>query len=203
MTLIGSTALAPGFARPMLESQASFRAVLDAMAQPGRIVNLEAAQQFVTVPGLSPAAAAIALTLCDLETPVWLAEPYQPAGAWLRFHCGAPLVSDPAAARFAFAPGAAPLPTLGSFDLGTVEFPDRSTTLVLNVDTLGTGAHLTLSGPGIAGKTLLAVAGIDRALWDARAALDELFPRGLDLILACGTRAAALPRSTRVEAPCT
>jgi alpha-D-ribose 1-methylphosphonate 5-triphosphate synthase subunit PhnH len=199
MSVNGTIAPAPGFAQPVSDSQASFRALLDAMAQPGRVVDLGTARQFVGIPGLSPAAAAVALTLCDLETPVWLASSCQAAGAWLRFHCGAPLV-EPAAARFGFATSAAPLPPLESFDLGTVEYPDRSTTLVIDVAALGSGHPLILSGPGISGTTALRLDGLAAEFWSARAALDELFPRGVDLILTCGSHAAALPRTTQVEA---
>ena len=36
------------------------------------------------------------------------------------------------------------------FALGTSEYPDRSTTLVLQVDRFGGGEGLSLAGPGIA-----------------------------------------------------
>ncbi|MCK6451460.1 MAG: phosphonate C-P lyase system protein PhnH [Alphaproteobacteria bacterium] len=189
-----------GFADPAAESQAAFRTLLDVLARPGRIAELKSA----AVAGLSPAASSVALTLCDFETPVWLGGACAAAADWLRFHCGAPLAVDCGTARFAFAPGIADLPDLDLFDLGSDEFPDRSTTLVLEVASLGRGAALTLSGPGIAGTASLAVAGPSAAFWQARAALGALFPRGLDLFLTSGTQIAALPRATRVEvSPCT
>ena len=199
MAMNGAAALAPGFDDPVADAQASFRALLLVMSQPGRIVEIAAARQFTSVAGLSAAAAATALTLCDLETPVWLDPSCAPATDWLRFHCGSPVVAAPEAARFAFAASIGALPPLQRFDLGSDEFPDRSTTLVLEVGALMQDGRLALTGPGIETTVRLGIDGLDAAFWAARAALTVLFPRGLDLILTCGTRALALPR-TRVEA---
>jgi alpha-D-ribose 1-methylphosphonate 5-triphosphate synthase subunit PhnH len=192
-----SAAIGAGFADPVSQSQAIFRALLDAMARPGRIVEIGATLTLDRC--LSPAAAAAALTLADFETPIWLSARLADATAWLRFHCGCAVVSHPDAARFAFATAQDALPPLERFDLGSDEFPDRSTTLVLEVASLSDGAGLQLSGPGIRDTARLAVGGLPTSLWEERDGLHELFPRGLDLILTCGTRIAALPRTTRVE----
>jgi len=188
--------LAPGFAEPVGDAQRCFRQLLDAMARPGRVAQL---QEIAAPPGLSPAAAALALTLVDFETPAWLGPGTDGAAEWLRFHCGAPLASEPCRAAFACAADASRLPPLGAFELGSAEYPDRSTTLVLEVAALGSGEPLVLRGPGIDGSTTLAVDGFPAALRRERAELAVLFPSGLDLILTCGARLAALPRTTVVE----
>jgi len=190
--------LAPGFDDPVADSQAVFRRLLEAMAHPGRIVALDAVRLPRPV-GLSSAAAALALSLADFETPLWLDPGCAAAAGWLRFHAGAPVVADPAAARFAFLAGIAALPPLERFDLGSEEYPDRSATLIVEVAGLHAGDALRLSGPGIATVAELCVDGIAPAFWAARAALAPLFPRGLDLVLTAGERLAALPRTTRVE----
>jgi alpha-D-ribose 1-methylphosphonate 5-triphosphate synthase subunit PhnH len=188
------------FADPVRDSQATFRAVLDAMARPGRIVTPPLPVGPRPAGELSPAAAAVALTLVDFETPVWLDPTLGSAAPWLRFHCGAPQVEDPAKAAFAFARGPEALPALDQLDLGSEEYPDRSTTLVLEVAGLEAESGLRLTGPGIENESRLAVAGLAAGWWQARAALGILFPLGLDLILVAGDRLAALPRTTRVEA---
>ena len=53
---------------------------------------------------LTPELGAVALTLCDHDTPLWL-DPglatSEAVVAWLNFHCGAPLTTDAAEAQFA------------------------------------------------------------------------------------------------------
>ncbi len=191
-------ATASGFAEPVADSQKVFRLLLDAMAHPGRILALPQGILPVSETGLSDTAAATALALLDFETPVWLDGRSRPAAEFLRFHCGAPVVTDPKASRFAFAADPTGLPPLDAFDLGSEDYPDRSTTLVLDVAALNQGGALTLRGPGIATTAHLGVS-LDAGFWRARAELAELFPLGLDLVLTCGRRLMALPRTTIVE----
>ncbi len=83
-------ALLPGFADAGAQSQRCFRAVLDAMAHPGRIVAVTGP----TPPApLHAATGAVLLTLLDADTPTWLDGACAPAESWLAFHCGALLVA--------------------------------------------------------------------------------------------------------------
>jgi alpha-D-ribose 1-methylphosphonate 5-triphosphate synthase subunit PhnH len=189
--------IAGGLADPVGDSQGIFRAVLSAMSRPGTVATVG---DRPSIAGLAPSAAAVALALADFETPLWLAPRCQEAAEALRFHCGAPITRSPREAAFAFAADVAELPALDGFGLGTDAFPDRSTTLVLEVASLETGRGLRLQGPGINGSARLAVGGIEAGFWTAREALEPLFPRGLDVVLVCGRRLAALPRTTNVEA---
>ena len=138
------THLSPGFADPVLDAQASFRAILEAMSRPGRIQRIEA--RIAPPAPLCTAAAAALLSLADADTPLWL-----DAGAavaeWLRFHCGAPITPEIGAARFALACGAAP--RLEALDVGTDEDPQMGATLILQVAGLVAGDGWRLTGPGI------------------------------------------------------
>jgi len=202
---IDAARLAPGLADPVHGAQSVFRAVLDAMARPGRIVAVPENVLAAAPPApLGRAAASVLLTLCDIDTPLWLDRRTQAGAAdYLRFHCGVPLAADPAAARFAMAVEADALPPLDAFDLGSDEYPDRSATLVVEVAGLAAGKSggtaLTLSGPGIAGSAALTVDRLPDGFQAQRTALAPLFPRGLDVVLTCGDRLAALPRTTRAE----
>ncbi len=80
-----------GFADQVIDSQACFRAVLEAMSRPGRVQQLAAPPEIP--PGLSPAAAAVLLTLVDADTPLRLSAGRE-AEAWVRFHCGCPIVTE-------------------------------------------------------------------------------------------------------------
>jgi alpha-D-ribose 1-methylphosphonate 5-triphosphate synthase subunit PhnH len=187
--------VAPGFADATRDAQRAFRAILTAMSRPGRIVDAG-----VPAPpdGLSPAAAAVLLTLCDGETPVWLDDATSSAGSWLRFHCGVPLTAETQQSRFAMIGDPGMLPPLERFAVGSDEYPDRSTTLIVEVAFTG-GAKLRVSGPGIADRVSLAIGGLGASFWEERADLAPLFPCGLDLILTCGSRLIALPRTVRVD----
>ena len=193
-----SAAPLPGFADPVDDSQRMFRLVLEAMAQPGRVVTLDT--PVAVPPGpLGRAAIGVGLTLLDFETPVWLDEAATGAAAHFRFHCNCPLTAQPDQAGFAFIGAPSLLPALDGFALGSDAYPDRSTTLVLEVAALAAEGGLTLTGPGIRSSARLGVAGLRAGFWAERAALAALFPRGLDLILTCGDRLTALPRTTRIE----
>ena len=188
-----------GFADPVHSAQAAFRAVLETMSRPGTVHAIGAN---VTSPQpLSPAMAAVALTLCDQDTPVWLdaaLRSSQDVAAWLRFHCGTKIVDDASAASFAFAADPRALPAFENFNLGSADYPDRSTTLVLRVDSFAAGQVLMLEGPGIKSRHALRADPLPGDFTECLRQNRELFPRGVDLILASATEIAALPRSVRL-----
>ena len=192
--------LEPGFADPVHDAQACFRATLEAMAHPGQVLRLPVALSGLPPEPLNAGAAAIALTLCDGDTPIWLDRPSGAATGYLAFHCGAPIGSAADEARFAFVANAAALPSLETFALGSDEYPERSATLVIEVSGMVSGDGALLRGPGIRDGTRLGVAGLPMRFWGERTSLTELFPRGLDIIFVSGDQLAALPRSTQLAA---
>ncbi|MEE3107370.1 MAG: phosphonate C-P lyase system protein PhnH, partial [Pseudomonadota bacterium] len=175
MTTADISTLTPGLNDPVFDGQAIFRALLMAMAAPGRVRSVPA-----TVEGpvpLTPAAAGVALAMFDLATPVWLAPPIDnPAvRGFLAFHCRCPIASDPAAAAFAIV-DAAGAEDLAQFAPGTPEYPDRSTTVLVQVDGLMEAPGVRLSGPGIERHHDLRVAGVGKRFWAAQAANAACFP---------------------------
>ncbi len=191
--------LLPGFTDPVLAGQSVFRTVMEAMARPGRIAQIAAT---VTPPGpMGLAAAAVALTLLDYETPVWLDPPLAAApevSGWLTFHTGARRVDASARAAFAFIADAARMPGFAAFESGTIEYPDRSATLVVEVGRLTEADGFCLAGPGIKETHTLSAAPLPIDFADRMAANRALFPRGVDLILTCGATLVGLPRSVRL-----
>lgn len=196
------TTIAPGFSDPVFQSQAAFRALLTALSEPGLIQQV--APGFAAPEGFEPSTAIALLTLADYETPIWLPPALRdgPAGAWLRFHCGAALVEEPAQASFAVIGGAADAPLLSAFNPGTDQFPDRSTTVLVQCAGLAGGDAVTLSGPGIAGQRDIAPSGLRPGFWAELAANAELYPLGVDLILSHGEAVIGLPRSTQIVETC-
>ncbi len=185
------TTLEGGFTDAPRDAAHAFRACMNAMARPGRIETLRGA----TPPApLSLAAGSLLLTLCDGDTPVHLtgAHDSQAVRQWLAFHTGAPLAATPAEATFAIGAWEGLVP-LADYPTGTARYPDRSATLIVEMDALDTaGARLT--GPGIASSTTFSVP--DLAALQANHAL---FPQGLDFYFTAGDQIAAIPRSTQLE----
>lgn len=187
-----------GFARPVFDAQTVFRAVMDAMARPG---TAHAVSPLAHPPApLSPLAASVALSLCDHDTPVWLDKKLsQPAVRdWLGFHTGAPAATLATDAHFAFAASPDELIALENFTQGSQEYPDRSTTIVLQVESFDAGTPLTLSGPGIETTATVAPHPMPRhfsAQWKQNRAR---FPRGVDLILVSTDAIVCLPRTVRI-----
>ncbi|WP_333824976.1 phosphonate C-P lyase system protein PhnH [Pinisolibacter sp.] len=193
-----ATTIAPGFRDPVFQSQATFRAVLDALAEPGTERPVEG---IATAPApLAPVAAAVIATLADFETAVWRDETLRlpEIEAWLAFHTGAPVALDPARAAFALI-GADDAPDFTDFALGSDVDPSTSATLVLRVAGFDNGRRYRLSGPGIDGACEVTIAGAPTDLADRLAANRALFPRGVDLILSGSTSVMGLPRTTRIE----
>ncbi len=182
-----------GFADPVSDSQRCFRAVLDAMARPGRIARVGG----VAAPApLGTAAAAVLLTVVDHDTPLWLDPDALAARRWIEFHCGALVVADPAGCGFALGLG---LPDLRRLPAGSHELPETSATVVCQVASLETGRAFRLSGPGLRDTSVLNVDGLPRdfvSIWRRNHAL---FPCGIDLILCAGDRLTALPRTVAIE----
>jgi alpha-D-ribose 1-methylphosphonate 5-triphosphate synthase subunit PhnH len=116
----------------------------------------------------------------------------------MAFHTGAPRADDPATAAFAFIADSAAAPPFETFALGSQEYPDRSTTLVLQVERLSEGEGLILRGPGIAGSRRLAAAPLPADFLARLADNRAQFPRGVDVLLAAADAVAALPRSLHV-----
>ena len=193
--------LPAGFADKVLSAQSTFRSVMDAMARPGTVQQVVAS---VGTPGpMMRGTAAIALTLFDHDTPVWLdtrMSESSEVAKWLKFHSGAPVLDDPSVCHFALIGNGSALPDLSRFSFGTNEYPDRSTTLILQVDSLKHGSAFELRGPGIDGTALLRAMIEPVDLFERLAINETLFPRGIDVVLVSGEAIVAIPRTTRLVA---
>src|SRR5260370_7594944 len=93
--------LPAGFADKVLSAQATFRSVMDAMARPGSVRRVAAVPR---APGaMMRGTAAIALTLFDHDTPVWL-DPLMSetpdVTKWIKFHTAAPVTANSSLSSF-------------------------------------------------------------------------------------------------------
>jgi alpha-D-ribose 1-methylphosphonate 5-triphosphate synthase subunit PhnH len=192
--------LPAGFADKVLSAQSTFRSVMSAMARPGSVQPI--AVSAGAPDGMMRGTAAVALTLFDHDTPIWLdgaMAATSEVARWLKFHTSAPVVGDASIASFALIGDARNLPALDRFAFGSNEYPDRSTTLIVQVESLSQGAAYELRGPGVDGTAILQ-ATIQPCDLFARLAINAtLFPRGIDVVLVDDASIVAIPRTTRVE----
>ena len=202
--------LAPGFADPVFDSQQIFRILLNAMSRPAQTLYL---------PSLSPAPdaaclfsasmAALALSLCDNQTPIWL-QPEVDSEAvrhYLRFHCGAVFTDKPEQAAFAFIAQPETMPALSTFAQGTVLYPEQSSTLVV-ATSLSAGPRFAAQGPGIGGagedQTSFVCTGVPAQFWRDWTDSQRAFPLGVDVLFVDesahpnGALLMGLPRTTTV-----
>ncbi|MGD8389300.1 MAG: phosphonate C-P lyase system protein PhnH [Desulfobacteraceae bacterium] len=194
--------MAPGFLSSM-ESQRAFRAFLDAMSRPGRVVS--AGETLKPPAPMHPSFGAVCLTLLDFETPIWTDLPTESAALeWLLFHCGAPSAVAPRDASFVLITQPRALCPIDRFHPGEEERPERGATVLVQVEGIGTDCGLGLTGPGIETHAGLHIHGLPSSFWEERARMNSRFPLGLDFIFTVNRDLVALPRTTRVgPEPCT
>src|SRR5277367_2335654 len=116
--------LPAGFADKVLSAQSTFRSVMDAMARPGSVHQVVATVG--TPASIMRGTAAIALTLFDHDTPIWLDAKMSETSEvtkWLKFHSGAPVIEDSSICHFALIGDAGALPDLTRFSFGSNEYP--------------------------------------------------------------------------------
>lgn len=189
---------ARAFADPVFDGQRVFRAVMDALARPGRIVSLDV--ECAPPAPLPPGLAAVALALADADAPLWLDASLasDDVAAYLRFHTGARIVAEAAGAAFALIGDPAGCPAPEAFEAGDPDYPDRSTTLVIALDRIEPEGDFVLAGPGIAGRGSLGLHPPVRGLLALMRANAAGFPLGLDCLFVAPGALTALPRSTRL-----
>jgi alpha-D-ribose 1-methylphosphonate 5-triphosphate synthase subunit PhnH len=196
--MIAPDSLRGGLSDPVFQSQAVFREVLDAFARPGTVHDIS---PVVASPEpLHASTAALICTLADEGTPVFVedrSDRCKIASDWIAFHTGAPIVDGSKAAAFAILFAPAVMPPLDSLSLGTAEYPDRSTTLVLQIEAFGTASTISVEGPGIKSACPIDPRPLPTGFMEFLRDNGALYPRGVDLVLVTPSQLMALPRSVR------
>lgn len=184
----------PGFNNPVHDAQETFRALLAAMAQPGKLFELSIKNNTKRNPIESRLAPAC-LTLLDLETRVWLQPGFSKEfKAWLLFHTGCNFVGEPNFADFALINDIETIPKLSSFNWGTASEPETSTTLLIPIDSWEGGQSVELIGAGILGNRIISPL-LPDGFWDCWKANHQAYPLGVDVFFFTEDRVMGLPRT--------
>ena len=207
MKTIELSEIGTGFHDISLGSQSAFRSALEALSYPGRAVPL--AVTFEAPTATHASSSGLLLALLEPGSKLWLSPSLinTDAATWIVFHTDCKITPHQHEADFAWIKNWDELPTLESFALGSDEYPDHSTTCVIDIaaSSLPTTKTptLTLVGPGIANTSTIGQLSATAAQlagfvsqWTQNHAS---FPRGVDVFFATSTGLIGLPRTTRIE----
>lgn len=201
-----------GFRDPVTDSQATFRALMSAMAEPGLWQSLVLTAE--PIPNEPAGLLSLALALLDSEVSFY-SKDFPQTNEAIRFYSGASIQSA-AKADFIFLNAETLrfkerddqlLSFLGSLKVGEELAPETSSTLVVTLD--DTFSHISrdspqslsllLEGPGISAERHMNDLGLSSLFWNWRRQQQSLYPLGIDIVFIHEARVLALPRSTRLH----
>lgn len=189
-----------GFSDAVFDAQLVFHRVMNAMARPGTIAQIPALA-CAPAPICAPAASLIA-ALCDSDTALYL-EPMLTENRaitdWTAFHTGCVIVDHPADCMFALITDLAAFRDLSPYAKGTQEYPDRSSTIIIQISSFEEGETYTLSGPGIETITKVKIANLPLFFLDQWQTNRDHYPRGVDIIFVTENALMCLPRTTQMS----
>ncbi|MEM8612499.1 MAG: phosphonate C-P lyase system protein PhnH [Cyanobacteria bacterium P01_H01_bin.105] len=185
----------PGFTDTVHDAQITFRALLNALARPGIIQTTVSPSHPA---GLEPGCAAACLALLDLETVVWLQPGFtEDIRPWLVFHTGCRFTENPQSANFALIKDINSALKLSEFSWGTGEYPESSTSLLLQLSGLTGGENVILQGPGIL-DTIETDLPLSSIFWQQWEAMAVEYPLGLDCWFFSQNQVVGLPRTAKL-----
>jgi alpha-D-ribose 1-methylphosphonate 5-triphosphate synthase subunit PhnH len=176
-------------------SQRAFRVLLAAFAAPGRVQPV-----WGRLPDDTPPALVVPLALADLSQSVAVVGPG--ADRWAAGVAAATgcRVLSPPEADLVVALGEATPALVTSLRRGDALAPERGCRFTLACRTVGRGpVRLTLSGPGIADRTVVRVDGPTAEVFVALGVANRAFPAGIDtLLIDEDGHVVGIPRSSTV-----
>ena len=187
---------APVFDDPELGTQQTFRAIVEALDNPGQIVQIRSKPSF---PGaLNLASAAIFLTLCNDGTTIWADLDWNcPITEWFQYRCGCNIVTEPCMASFALITNPMTMPPLDHFRIGDEENPDISATLIIQIEDLSVNTAINPDGTAVEKIARHSHPVVPLNSWEHRYQQSTPLFLGLDIFLTCDDTLAALPQSIK------
>jgi alpha-D-ribose 1-methylphosphonate 5-triphosphate synthase subunit PhnH len=193
----------------VFDSQATFRALLDAMSRPGTVRQVPRIMYESPPAGFCRPALSILKTLCDHRVSFSIGEAHT-SPEWIRYlevNLAAPHKTVEKA-DFVLFDGASYDSGFARVRRGSLEYPESSATALLFIARLSRDpddsevpvCELVIEGPGVNGSAHLSVAGLDPAYAAERERANRAFPLGVDLFFVDPEgRVAGVPRTSTVE----
>ena len=187
-----------GFDDPALESPNTFRSILAAMENPGQLSTI--CENPNAPAAFNSASAATCLALLDHETPVWTDVDWQnPVVNWLQFGCRCSVVTEPCMAQFVIITKPATMPSLDTFRIGRFEYPDKATTMVVQVDDILPVEEKEYFDSDVFSTTHLELKGISQNFMDQWRQISTRYPFGIDIFITCEDVLTVLPKTKHIE----
>lgn len=184
----------------VFEAQEHFRTIMDCMAQPGKIQQLEGAID--SLEGFNKVSSLIGFALMDSNT-----------GFYQNYHANldqyfllntSAIPKSPEEADFLFLKGSdSAAEMIEEAKVGIPEYPEGGAFLIIEVETLSKetldeGIEITLKGPGVKGEISLYVVGLNKEVLEAIQEKNFEYPLGVDTILTDASgNMVCIPRSNQ------
>lgn len=219
--------ISPGFSESVHDAQAVFRTVLNAMSEPGTLHDLTGIELLKENSDFFSTSYALALSLFDNSTRICLSPSVDDEHVKnsLNFHCGCvfetvfKMTQGTAAKHVDAKESSVDFFILnadewfdyyghGLISIGDLSYPEKSTTIILQVNSLSEARFarakgFRLSGPGIENSRDVFISNShdasDAAFFESIQKNQTTFPLGLDFILCSKEKVMALPRSVVIE----
>jgi alpha-D-ribose 1-methylphosphonate 5-triphosphate synthase subunit PhnH len=204
---MSSLDLLPAFIDESADSQVVFRNILKVMSEPGTIIDMaNNKESYSTFSSLSmqqnklSCLWSVAQTLLDSDCSVFVCASISDKSFMqsLSFFTGVSFAHDIKSADFIFM-SMHELKDLNDFNLGGIEKPHLSSTVLVYVESITAAEQIMLSGPGIKDSRSLALAGLDAEKIDLLKNNHKLYPCGIDFIFCSETSMTAIARSTQIK----
>ena len=184
-----------GFKNKTFESQEAFHLILQATANPGKKVkfmNHNYSQEDLHISSVN-----IIFTLLDLDTNVFIQSAQENTiSNFIKLHTGSPITKNKVESDFAVVTDGDL--DFDSFNEGLDQYPDKATTLIIQIQSMSQGEDFVLSGPGIKNSNRITLSGIPHNFKEKVNANSSKFPLGVDIFLTCKNELISLPRTIKI-----
>ncbi|NJK97815.1 MAG: phosphonate C-P lyase system protein PhnH [Bacteroidales bacterium] len=170
----------------IFDAQAHFRIILDSMARPGKVNNFGEIR--INAPGeFNPASALVAFALLNRDVTFFSATSAKEFNEYMVVNTHA-VPSEIQKADFVFINGAGNGDLLLETNVGILEYPEKSATIIIDVENIydvpkDQTFEIILRGPGVETEKRVYVRNISLSVLQALKEQNAEFPLGVDVIL--------------------
>jgi len=183
----------------VFDAQVHFRTILDSMARPGKVNNIGEIK-IQSPANLHPASALVAFALLNRDVAFYVRNNKEEISEYFVVNTNSKptTISN---ADFVFIAGTDDDQILLETNIGVLEYPEKSATIIIDVDHIydvpkDQTHEIILQGPGVDGEKRVYVSNISSNILQALKEQNSEYPLGVDVILTDGEgNIMCIPRS--------